>query len=115
MPVNTITKPGTTTAFPKSVVEAKLRGALLASANSEALLKEIKLPADLPGQAAASVRLDSLDVVSLLCDIEPIIGFELKDHLVRAGGYNSVNQAMEHLMPRIEEAWEKNGNKGGKK
>ena len=48
-----------------------------------------------------------LDVVSLLCDIEPIIGFELKDHLVRAGGYNSVNQAMEHLMPRIEKAWDK--------
>ena len=107
MPVDTITRPGTTKAFPKAIVEAKLRDALLASANSEALLKDVKLPDDLPGQAAASVRLNSLDVVSLLCDIEPIIGFELKDHLVRAGGYNSVNQAMEHLMPRIEKAWDK--------
>jgi hypothetical protein len=115
MPIDTIARPETTIAFPKAAVEAKLRDALLASANSEALLKGIKLPSDLPGQAAASVRLDSLDVVSLLCDIEPIVGFELKDHLVRAGGYNSVNQAMEHLMPRIETAWEKNGHKGGKK
>jgi hypothetical protein len=115
MPVDTITKPGTTTAFPKAAVEARLQDALLASANSDAMMKGIKLPADVAGQAAASVRLDSLDVVSLLCDIEPIVGFELKDHLVRAGGYNSVNQAMEHLMPRIEKAWEKNGNKGGKK
>jgi len=79
------------------------------------MMKGIKLPADVAAQAAASVRLDSLDVVSLLCDVEPIVGFELKDHLVRAGGYSSVNQAMDHLMPRIEKAWEKHGNKGGKK
>jgi acyl carrier protein len=115
MAIDTITKPETTTTFPKVAVEAKLRDALLESAKSDALLKEIALPADPVGQAAATVRLDSLDVVSLLCEIEPIVGFELKDHLVRAGGYNSVNQAMDHLMPRIETAWEKNGNKGGKK
>lgn len=111
MPVDTIIKPGTTTVFPKAAVEAKLRDALLASASSDAMMKGINLPADVAGQAAASVRFDSLDVVSLLCDIEPIVGFELKDHLVRAGGYNSVNQAMDHLMPRIEKAWEKNGGK----
>jgi acyl carrier protein len=115
MAVGTITKPGSTTAFSRTAVEAKLRDALLESANSDASLKGIALPSDAIGQAAASVRLDSLDVVNLLCDIEPIVGFELKDSLVRAGGYNSVNQAMDHLMPRIELAWEKNGNKGSKK
>jgi hypothetical protein len=115
MPVDTTTKPATTTAFPKAAVEAKLRDGLLASANSDAMIKGIKIPSDVAAQAVASVRLDSLDVVSLLCDVEPIVGFELKDHFVRAGGYSSVNQAMEHLMPRIEKAWEKHENKGGKK
>lgn len=115
MLVDAIAKPGDTKAFPKAAVEAKLRDALLVSAKSDAALRGIQLPADPAGQAAASVHLDSLDVVSLLCDVEPIVGFELKESLVLAGGYGSVNEAMEHLMPRIEKTWEKNGKKGGKK
>jgi acyl carrier protein len=111
MTVETITKPaGARTAFPKAEVEAKLRHVLSEAAQSGAVLKGVALPR--AGQVAASLRLDSLDVVSLLCDIEPILRFELKDSLVRSGGYSSVNQAMEHLMLRIEKAWEKNGNKG---
>ena len=116
MPVDTIAKPdGAVTAFPKAAVEARLNEVLLGAAHSEVALKGITLPGDVAGQASAAVRLDSLDVVSLLCEIEPIVGFELKDSLVRAGGYSSVSQAMEHLMPRIEKAWEKNGSKGAKK
>jgi hypothetical protein len=53
-------------------------------------------------------------VVDLLCGLDPIVGFPLKDSLVKAGGYKSVNQAVEHLMPRIEKAWLKNGS-GSKK
>ena len=41
--------------------------------------------------------------------------FELKDSLVRTGGYTSANQALDHLMPRLEKAWEKNASKGAKK
>jgi hypothetical protein len=116
MPVETITKPsGTVTAFPKAEVEAKLKEALLGAAQSGATLKGITLPPDVAGQASASVRVDSLDVVSLLCEVEPVLGFKLKDSLARAGGYSSVNQAMDHLMPRIEAAWVKNGSKGAKK
>src|SRR5262245_6631265 len=116
MPVDTILNPGgTVTVFPKAEVEATLKGALLGSAQADAELKGITLPSDVVGQASASVRLDSLDVVSLLCEVEPVVGFQLKDSLVRAGGYSSVNQAMDHLMPRIEKAWEKNAGKGAKK
>jgi acyl carrier protein len=115
MSVDTITMTGSTVTFPKAGVEAKLRDALMESAKSDTSLKGIQFPIDTVGQAAALVHLDSLDVVSLLCDIEPLVGFELKDSLVQAGGYNSINRAIEHLMPRIEKAWEKNCNKGGKK
>jgi hypothetical protein len=115
MAVETIAKPSSTTAFPKAEVEARLREVLLNAALAEASLKGFELPSNPPGQAAAAVRLDSLEVVELLCDIEPIVGFELKDSLVRAGGYNSINQATEHLMPRIEMAWVKHASKGAKK
>jgi hypothetical protein len=116
MPVDTITKQdGSITAFPKAEVEAKLKGALLGAAQAEADLKGITLPSEVARQASASVRLDSLEVVSLLCEVEPVVGFQLKDSLVRAGGYSSVNQAMDHLMPRIERAWEKNASNGAKK
>jgi len=110
-----ITKPNCRPAFPKVEVEVKLREVLLNATMAEASLKGIHLPSEPSAQAAAAVRLDSLGVVELLCEIEPIVGFELKDSLVRAGGYNSVNQAMDQLMPRIEQAWAKTGNKGAKK
>ena len=116
MTVGTIAKAGgKVAAFPKAEVEAKLKEVLLGAAQSDAALKGTPLPSDEAGQASASVQLDSLNVVSLLCDVEPIVGSELKDSLVRAGGYSSVKQAMDHLMPRIEKAWEKNGSKGAKK
>jgi hypothetical protein len=118
MSVDTISKPGsssTIAAFPKVEVEAKLKVALLAAAESDAALRGTALPTDAAGKASANVQLDSLDVVSLLCDVEPIVGFELEDSIVRAGGYSSVNQALGQLMPRIEKAWEKHGSKGPKK
>ena len=118
MTVDTIDKPSTgasATAFPQAEVEAKLKEALLAAAESEATLKGVTLPTDVSAKISASVQLDSLEVVSLLCDVEPIVGFELKDSLVRAGGYSSVKDAVGHLMPRIEKAWERHGSKGHKK
>ena len=112
MTVDTAIRPGTGTtvaAFSKVEVVAKLRELLITAAEADAALKGFTLPATLAGQVSAIVQLDSLEVVSLLCDIEPIVGFELKGSLVRAGGYQSVDQALEHLMPRIELAWDKHG------
>jgi hypothetical protein len=61
-----------------------------------------------PGQIAkAAVQVDSLVVVSILCAVEPIVGFELPDSVVRAGGYASVESALGHLLPRIEKEWMK--------
>jgi len=113
--VSTITKPASTAAFPAASVAAGLRDELLKSVISDASLKGIPLPTDPAAQSATSVQIDSLVVVSLLCKIEPILGFELRDSVVRAGGYRSVNQALEHLMPRVEKAWQKHASKGGKK
>jgi len=115
MAVDTIVKPTPSKVFPKAGVEAKLRDLLLDAATADAQLKGIALPADKPGKYAASIRLDSLGVVDLLCGLEPVVGFELKEGLVKAGGYKSINDAVGHLMPRIETAWTKHGSAGGKK
>jgi hypothetical protein len=115
--VSTATTSSTTptTAFPKTAVEARLRNDLLKSAASDAALKGIAFPPGAAAQSATAIQIDSLVVVSLLTAVEPVLGMKLQDSVVKAGGYTSVNHAMERLMPRIEKAWEKHKSKGGKK
>jgi hypothetical protein len=104
--------PAAGTAFPKATVEACLRDELIETVKAEALVKGVTLPS-LPTQIAKTpFQVDSLVVVSILCAVEPIVGFELPESVVRAGGYSSVESALEHLLPRIEKQWTKR--KGGK-
>ncbi len=93
--------------FPKSSIEAELRGELIEAVKIEASIRGIALPAARDQVAKAAVQVDSLVVVSILCAVEPIVGFELPDSVVRAGGYVSVESALEHLLPRIEKEWMK--------
>lgn len=94
-------------AFPKVEVESRLATELIEAANVEAEIREIDIPATSAGQRAMEIAIDSLVVVELLITVEPILGFELKDSVVREGGYASVDKAMEHLLPRIEKEWTK--------
>ena len=102
----TIAPPAPTiTAFPKGDVIKALVDELLEVARTEAQLRGMALPQDQAG--AMSVPLDSLSVVDTLCAIEPVVGFELRESLVRTGGYNSIDEALGHLLPRIEKVWVK--------
>ncbi len=112
---DTLIKTGTTIGFPLAAVEAKLREELLGVAQSAADMHSIALPADPAAQCAAAVQLDSLAVVDVLLSVEEIVGCTLKDHIVKAGGYSSVNSAIEHLTPRIKSVWDKHAAKGSKK
>lgn len=105
MAVSTIAKPKSALAFPKAAVETAVRDELLKYIVSLAPLKEIALPTAVAAQVTFKFQIDSLGVVDLLCEVEPLLGFALKDSVVRAGGYGSVAEAMGHLMPRIEKAW----------
>ena len=96
-----------TKVFPKAEVEAQLANELIEAAKVEAEIREIDVPATPAGQRAMQIGIDSLIVVELLITVEPILGFELKDGVVREGGYASVDKAMEHLLPRIEREWTK--------
>ena len=109
--VATIAKPKTSAAFPAAEVEARLRDELIAAAKVEADLHGTPWPREAAAQRAVSIRVDSLVVVGILCAVEPTLEFELPESVVHAGGYRSVDQAIGHLMPRIEQEWRKR--KGG--
>lgn len=91
--------------FPKGKVVAALLAELLQVAKAEAQVRGIPLPAEAPKIVKVAIPMDSLSVVDTLCALEPVVGFELRDSIVRTGGYNSIETAMEHLIPRIERAW----------
>jgi hypothetical protein len=93
--------------FPAAAVEAKLRDELIEAVKIEASIRGISLPSSLSQISKAAVHVDSLVAISILCAIEPIIGFELPESVVRAGGYDSVENALSVLLPRLEKEWVK--------
>jgi hypothetical protein len=93
--------------FPLAAVEAKLRDELVEAVKIEASIRGMALPPAPADIAKASVHVDSLVVVSILCAVEPIVGFELPESVVRAGGYTSVDSALGQLLPRLEKEWTK--------
>ncbi|MBX7482025.1 hypothetical protein [Qipengyuania qiaonensis] len=95
------------TAFPKADVITALTDELLTVAGIEAQLRGIALPKDQAGVMKAAIPLDSLSVVDTLCAIEAVVGFELRDNIVRTGGYDSIEEALAHVVPRIERVWVK--------
>lgn len=104
----TIAPPAPTTmAFPLAEVEACLRDELIETIKSMAKIKGISLPATTAQIATTLVQIDSLVCVEILCAVEPIVQFELPEKVVKAGGYGSVDSAIEHLIPRIREEWKK--------
>jgi hypothetical protein len=93
--------------FPRSAVEAGLCGELIEAVKIEASIRGVALPAAPAQITKAAVHVDSLVVVCILCAVEPIVGFELSDSMVRAGGYVSAESALGHLLLSIEKEWMK--------
>jgi hypothetical protein len=111
-----VTKTVALAPFPATAVETRLREELLHSVESIAAIHGVAMPAGMAQQSSMSIQIDSLVVVELLCGVETLLGgATLKDHVVKAGGYGSINEAVGHLMPRIEKEWTKHQNKAGKK
>ena len=94
-----------TAKFPVAAVESRLRDELIEAVKTEASIRGIALPAARTHIAKTAFQVDSLVVVSILCAVEPIVGFELPDSVVRAGGYGSVESALAHVIPGIEKYW----------
>lgn len=93
--------------FPLAAVQSCLLAELTLLAETEAQIRGIEAPKAPAAILKMAIPLDSLSVVDVLCAVEPVIGFELKDSLVRTGGYASIEAAMDHLIPRLETVWKK--------
>lgn len=111
MAITTLAPPSPKIAtFPLATVEAALRDELVEAVKIEASIRGMTLPAKPDQIVKAAVHVDSLVVVTILCSIEHIIGFEVQDSVVRAGGYASAESALKQLLPRLEKEWkQKNG------
>jgi hypothetical protein len=114
MSTETLLVPSSNPAFPAAAVEAKLRERLIDLVDGTASMTGITLSNDLAAKCKAVIQIDSLDVVDVLCAVERVVGHELKDSIVRAGGYQSIEEALGHVMPRIEKSWNKHQEKGSK-
>ena len=104
-------KLGLKLSFPATEIEACLRDELVEVVKQVAGLQGQPLPSTVPAIIAASFPIDSLDMVEILCKVDELAGFNLPHGVVRAGGYDSIDDALKHLMPRIAKEWTKQ--KGG--
>ena len=98
--------------FPKAAAMAVLKAELLNIAQDEAQIRGIPFPASTSAMKTA-VPLDSLSVVNALCELDSVVGFQLKENIVQMGGYDCVEEALNNMIPKIERAW--NRKKGPKK
>ena len=93
--------------FPTTAVETCLRDELVETIKSLAKIKGLSLPTASAQIGTTSVQIDSLVCVEILCAVEPIVGIELPEKVVKAGGYGSIDAAIKNLIPRIEAEWKK--------
>lgn len=103
----TVEKALAKTAFPIAAVEKALIDGLIDAVASEAAIKGYAVPTKPAELAKAAVHVDSLLTVDILCAVEPIIGFELPQHVVKTGGYSSIEAAVTDVTTRIEREWNK--------
>lgn len=109
MPVAEAKAKPTTAPFPATDVEQRIRDFLAEEGAMQAALHGAAVsPTTTGGAVGPQPLIDSLVVVSLLIELEPMVGFELPEDLVRAGGYDSVEQVVQHLVPQVLKRWDKN-------
>jgi len=96
MTTTTTPKSATLAAFPAKAIEASIRGFLAQQGAMQAVLH---------GGIGPQPVIDSLVVVEVLLELETQVPFELPDSLVRAGGYDSVDEVVQHLMPELQKRW----------
>lgn len=59
----------------------------------------------LHGSIGPQPVIDSLVVVDLLLELETHVPFELPESLVQAGGYDSVDEVVQNLLPKVQQRW----------
>ena len=104
MTIATTTKPKTTVAFPAKAIETSIREFLAEEGAMQAVLHGGGAAGG-PGGIGPQPVIDSLVVVEVLLELETQVPFELPESLVQAGGYDSVDEVVQQLMPKLQQRW----------
>lgn len=114
MATNTSLYIKTIPSYPADVVAKCLRDELLDAIRAEAHCEGQVLPDNPDAVAMSAIAVDSLTVVEVLCSLDDILPFEVRENAVRAGGYSSIHAAVKDLAKAIEQQWNKH-HYGGKR
>ncbi len=108
MTIVTVAEPKTATAFPAAEIEACIRGFLAEEATMQAALHGSGEAGTEKGATfGPQPVIDSLVVVEVLMELEAKVPFPLPESLIRAGGYDNVDEVVADLVPRLERRWRK--------
>jgi len=99
--------------YPADAVAACLHDELLKAVRAQAHGTGQVLPDNPDEIAMLAIEVDSLTVVEVLCSLDDILPFEVRESVVRAGGYSSIETAVTDLAKSIERQW-KEHHGGGK-
>jgi hypothetical protein len=93
--------------FPAAQIESQLRAQLAAEAKVQAQLRGTGTGSSpsLKRSSKAEPEIDSLVAVEALTVIECFVPFELPESLIRPGGYTSVNDFINDLLPKVNNRW----------
>jgi hypothetical protein len=105
MTTATTLEPKTQTAFPAQAIEATIRDFLAEEGAMQAVLHGGSPVGGVAGTIGPQPAIDSLVVVEVLLELETQVPFDLPESLVRAGGYDSVDEVIQHLMPKLQQRW----------
>jgi hypothetical protein len=110
----TSTKAPTKTAptFPADAVKDCLRDELVAAVQAEAQRKGSPLTGNAIKLGGMAIEIDSLTVVETLCALDDVLPFQVDESVVRAGGYDSIDEALTHVIGGIETKWKEHHEKG---
>jgi hypothetical protein len=92
-------------AYPATQVASALKRELIDSVRAIARRKGMVVPKNDGSLIAANVEIDSLSVVEILCVLDGILPFEVGETVVQAGGYGSIQEAVDDVTASVEKEW----------
>ena len=100
--------PKTASAFPVEDIEACIREYVAEGGATQAVLRgDGAQSAGYGANIGPQLVIDSLVIAVSLVEVEAKVPFVLPDNLVQAGGYDSVDKVVQHLMPQLQKRWRK--------
>ena len=102
----------TVPSYPAADVAAAMQEELVRAVRSRFRRKGRALPKADSEVVVLSMEIDSLTVVELLSHLDDLLPFNVTECVVKAGGYDSIESAVKHVVGRVETQWNKHHSGG---